>query len=93
MSEHESLKSASESRREILKKFGRYTAAATPAMLMLLDSNRQEAMAKSRRRGKGKGKGKKGGHDYTSKPTGGGHHGGGHGGGGWGGWGGWGGRR
>lgn len=45
MSEQEGSESASESRREILKKFGRYSAAATPAMLMLLDSNRQKAMA------------------------------------------------
>ena len=44
-SERERQESASESRREILKKFGRYSAAATPAMLMLLDSNRQSALA------------------------------------------------
>jgi hypothetical protein len=36
---------AARSRRGILKKFGRYAAAATPAMLMLLDANRQSAAA------------------------------------------------
>lgn len=41
----EKMETASESRREALKKFGRYAAVATPAMLMLLDGNRQEAMA------------------------------------------------
>lgn len=41
----EDKETASESRREALKKFGRYAAVTTPAMLMLLDSNRQEAMA------------------------------------------------
>lgn len=43
--QQEDLETASESRREALKRFGRYAAVATPAMLMLLDSNRQEAMA------------------------------------------------
>ncbi|MGI9419326.1 MAG: hypothetical protein ACR2RA_15980 [Geminicoccaceae bacterium] len=37
--------SAAESRRKALKKFGRYAAAASPAMLMLLDSNRQGVRA------------------------------------------------
>ena len=37
--------SAAESRRKALKKFGRYAAAASPAMLMLLDSNRQGVKA------------------------------------------------
>ncbi|MGI9492573.1 MAG: hypothetical protein ACR2QF_09265 [Geminicoccaceae bacterium] len=37
--------SVSASRREALRKFGTYAGAATPAMLMLLDSNRQAAFA------------------------------------------------
>ncbi|MGI9420620.1 MAG: hypothetical protein ACR2RA_22585 [Geminicoccaceae bacterium] len=48
--EQEKMESASESRREALKQFGRYAAATTPAMLMLLDSNRQEASAHSRKK-------------------------------------------
>jgi hypothetical protein len=37
--------SAATSRRELLVKFGRYAGAATPAMLLLLDANRQSAQA------------------------------------------------
>lgn len=62
--EQDSLDSAAESRRKILKKFGRYAAAATPAMIMLLESNRQEAMAQNAGRGgrgRGNGRGRGGG--------------------------------
>jgi hypothetical protein len=45
MSDSQNADSVAESRRQVLKKFGRYAAAATPTMLMLLDSNRQSAMA------------------------------------------------
>ena len=43
--DEQSSDSAAASRRETLKKFGRYAGAATPAMLMLLDSNRQRVRA------------------------------------------------
>lgn len=55
--DHEKSDKAAESRRETLKKFGRYAAAATPAMLMLLESNRQGARAQSPGRGNGRGPG------------------------------------